>query len=195
MQISNCAADQRLCLCYTAQFPYSLYLEFQIFSGCTAQLVLDLVRNSKDRFSLDAAHLKSIRCAMNTLTSQSSEGSFTKISIVLSSRSESDLSALSVWIIVLSIRPFTPRGSIRLRICLVRRKGSNSGTGRNWNKEKALCFNINEIACRKLEPYHIQYLYTKNNLLYIFWHPITDKNTIKLEQWGSAAYGCRWNSK
>ena len=52
----NREADQCLCFHYP---PPSLIEKSQplaIFYGCTARLVSDLVRNTKDRFSYEAAH-------------------------------------------------------------------------------------------------------------------------------------------
>ena len=54
-QISNCAADQRLCFRHIdCTIPVN-FKPLAIFCGCTARFVSDLVGNSEDRFSHDVA--------------------------------------------------------------------------------------------------------------------------------------------
>ena len=65
------------------------------------------------------------------ITCQSRDGSFIKTSIVVSKISLFFLRALRAWIMVDSILPFSLSGNIKLRICLVKRNGINSGTGKN----------------------------------------------------------------
>ena len=52
----NREADQRLCFCYIDSTIHFL-TKSEIFCGCTAWFVSDLVRNPKDRFSHNEAHL------------------------------------------------------------------------------------------------------------------------------------------
>ena len=56
---SNCAADQRLCFCYTVI--QSLYIRnlkpLAIFCGCTSWFVSDQVKNPEDRFCHNEAHI------------------------------------------------------------------------------------------------------------------------------------------
>ena len=53
---SNCAADQRLCFCYTDGKIPLLPKPLAIFCGCTAWFTSDLVGNPEDRFSHNEAH-------------------------------------------------------------------------------------------------------------------------------------------
>ena len=58
----NHAADQHLCFRYrdstTCNFQNPSFKHQANFCRCTALIVSDLVRNLKDRFSSDAAHIK-----------------------------------------------------------------------------------------------------------------------------------------
>ena len=59
---SNCTADQHLCFHYSdSTFPlllkYQSFKPLSFFCDCTGRLVVDLVRNPKDRFSCVAANL------------------------------------------------------------------------------------------------------------------------------------------
>ncbi len=65
-------------------------------------------------------------------TFQSSEGSFTKTSMVLSSRSGSSLKARSECTITLWMRPDSAMGRIKFINCRVSLNGIISGTGRNY---------------------------------------------------------------
>lgn len=69
------------------------------------------------------------------VTFQSSDGSFTNTSMVLSKRSGWALYARREWTMMLWIKPDSFNGCIRFTNCWVSRKGMSSGTGRNcWHK-------------------------------------------------------------
>ena len=53
----NHEAVQRLCFRYTDSTIPLLPLPLAIFCGCTAQVVLDQVGNTEDRFSHNEAHI------------------------------------------------------------------------------------------------------------------------------------------
>ena len=53
----NCAADQRLCFCYIDSAIPVLHKSEISSHGCTAWFVSDLVGNTEDRFSYNAAHM------------------------------------------------------------------------------------------------------------------------------------------
>ena len=69
--------------------------------------------------------------AQRKFTFQSSDGSLINTSIVHMRRSELLRKALSAWIMMPSISPFSFSGIIKLRICRVIRNGINSGKGKN----------------------------------------------------------------
>ena len=74
-------------------------------------------------------------------TFQSSDGSLMKTSMVLMSSSWFCLSALRVCTMLLWRIPSFLKGSMRLTIWRVNRKGINSGTGRNWGNKKKQIWN------------------------------------------------------
>ena len=75
------------------------------------------------------------------LTSQSTEGSLIKISIMRRRRSLFDRRALRAQVIVPSKIPLVWWGRKTFKICLVSRKGISSGTGKNlWKKKKVKFF-------------------------------------------------------
>ena len=56
-QRGNCTADQRLCFRHIDSTSPQHPTPLAIFCGCAVQFVSDLVRNSEDRFSHDAASM------------------------------------------------------------------------------------------------------------------------------------------
>ena len=55
---SNCVADQHLCFLYIySRLVVAMTMIEQIFRGCTARFVLDLVGNPEDGFSRDKARI------------------------------------------------------------------------------------------------------------------------------------------
>ena len=70
----NNAADRNFCFCYKGRtitlLPQILnFKPLAIFYGCTAQFVSELVRNPKDRFSNDEAHIGSTEVLLSLLLS------------------------------------------------------------------------------------------------------------------------------
>lgn len=76
-----------------------------------------------------------LKSALSSSTFQSSEGSFTNTSMVLSSRSGSSLKARSECTITLWMRPDSPMGRIKFINCRVILNGISSGTGRNYKQQ------------------------------------------------------------
>lgn len=84
-----------------------------------------------------------------SFTFQSSEGSLTKTSMVLSSRSGCSRKARSECTITLRIRPDSCRGRIKFTNCRVSRNGISSGTGRNWEGDTEETFMV-KLVCAPL---------------------------------------------
>ena len=64
---SNCAADQRLCFCYTDSTIPLLFKPLAIFCGSTARFVSDLVRNPEEWFSHNEAHMGACKMSLQMM--------------------------------------------------------------------------------------------------------------------------------